>query len=256
MTDIFAISWKYMLEISILWAFYYMLLVFIQDTRAVQVIKGLIILVVVFVITEQLQLAVINWILTKVFTISVIAFLIIFQPELRRGLARIGQFSMFSKEQMMLDEIARAAVLLSKKRIGALIAVEREIGLKAYIESGVHLDSQVTSELINTIFMPNTPLHDGGIIIQGSRIVAAGCLFPLTQSQHIPKTLGTRHRAGVGLSEETDAVVLIVSEETGAISIATGGKLTKSISEEELHSVLTNMYRPKRSKVAIWRKRS
>lgn len=239
-------AWKYILEIIILWFFYYMLLVFVQGTRAVQVLKGLIILVVIFVITQELNLETINWILTKIFTISVIAFLIIFQPELRRGLARIGQFGVFYREKEILEEISKAVVTLSKKKTGVLIAIEREIGLKPYIESGISIDSQVTSELINTIFMPNTPLHDGGVIIQGSRISAAGCLFPLTQSPHISKTLGTRHRAGIGLSEETDAVVVIVSEETGDISISVGGKLMRGVEEENLGKTLNNVYRPKR----------
>ncbi len=245
-------SWKYILEIIILWFFYYMLLVFIQGTRAVQVLKGLVVLVIIFIITQELKLETINWILTKIFTISVIAFLIIFQPELRRGLARIGQFGMFYREKQMLDEIAKAALMLSKKKVGALVAIEREIGLKPYIESGIPIDSQVTSELINTIFMPNTPLHDGGVIIQGSRIVAAGCLFPLTQNPHVSKALGTRHRAGLGLGEETDAVLVIVSEETGDISISVGGKLIKNLDEKDFAKVLSNIYRPKRSKKSFF----
>jgi len=247
MTEFFVLPWKHILEIAILWFFYYMLFLFIKGTRAVQVIKGLVILIIIFIITQELRLQILNWILTKIFTISVIAFLIIFQPELRRGLARIGQFGMFYKEKQLLDEIARSAMMLSKKKVGALIAVEREIGLKTYIESGVPIDSQVTSELINTIFMPNTPLHDGGIVVQGSRIVAAGCLFPLTQNPNISKGLGTRHRAAMGLSEETDAVVVIVSEETGDISISAGGRLTKNIEDKDVAKILNNIYRPKRA---------
>lgn len=252
MTEFILASWKYILEIIILWFFYYMLLVFIQGTRALQVLKGLVVLVVIFIITQELNLETINWILTKIFTISVIAFLIIFQPELRRGLARIGQFGIFYREKQTLDEIAKATLMLSKKKVGALIAIEREIGLKTYIESGIPIDSQVTSELINTIFMPNTPLHDGGVIVQGSRIIAAGCLFPLTQNPHVSKTLGTRHRAGLGLSEETDAVLVIVSEETGDISISVGGKLIKNPDEKDLAKVLSNIYRPKRARKSFF----
>lgn len=243
---------KFLIEIAILWFVFYMLLLFIKGTRAVQVLKGIIIIIIIFLITKELQLETINWILTKLFTISVIAFLIIFQPELRRGLARIGQFGMFSRQQQTLDEIVKAALILSKKKTGALIAIEREIGLRPYIESGIRMDSHVTSELLNTIFTPNTPLHDGGVIVQGSIAVAAGCLFPLTQNPHVSSSLGTRHRAAIGLSEETDAVVVIVSEETGDISISVNGRLTRHLDEKEFGRVLTNIFRPKKSRKSIF----
>ena len=243
---------KFIIEIAILWFVFYMLLLFIKGTRAVQVLKGIIIIVIIFLVTKELQLGTINWILTKLFTISVIAFLIIFQPELRRGLARIGQFGMFSGQQQALDEMAKAALIMSKKKVGGLIAVEREIGLRPYIESGIKLDSRVSSELLTTIFTPNAPLHDGGVIVQGSVITAAGCLFPLTQNPHVSSALGTRHRAAMGLSEETDAVVLVVSEETGNISISVNGRLTRDLDEEELSRVLSNIFKPKRSKKSIF----
>lgn len=245
-------SVKCIIEIAILWFVFYTLLLFIKGSRAVQVLKGIIIIVIIFLITKELQLETINWILTKLFTISVIAFLIIFQPELRRGLARIGQFGMFSRQQETLDEIVKAALIMSKKKIGSLIAIEREIGLRAYIESGIRLDSQVSSELLNTIFAPNTPLHDGGVVVQGSIMAAAGCLFPLTQSQHVSTSLGTRHRAAMGLSEETDAVVVVVSEETGDISISVNGRLTRHLDEKEFGKVLSNIFRPRRSKKSIF----
>jgi diadenylate cyclase len=243
---------KFLLEIAILWFVFYMLLLFIKDTRAVQVLKGIIIIIIIFLITKEFQLETINWILGRLFTISVIAFVIIFQPELRRGLARIGQFGMFSGQQQALDEIVRAAFILSKKKVGALIAIEREIGLKPYIESGVRLESLVTSELLNTIFTPNAPLHDGGVVVQGSIIASAGCLFPLTQSPHVPSSLGTRHRAGMGLSEETDAVLVIVSEETGDMSISVNGRLTRHLDENEFGRALNNIFKPKRSRKSIF----
>ncbi|NQU95451.1 MAG: TIGR00159 family protein [Candidatus Omnitrophica bacterium] len=243
---------KFIIEIVILWFVFYMLLLFIKGTRAVQVLKGIIILVIIFLISKELQLETINWILGKLFTISVIAFVIIFQPELRRGLARIGQFGMFSRQQETLDEIVKAALVLSKKKIGALIAIEREIGLRPYIESGIKMDSIVTSEVLNTIFAPNTPLHDGGVVVQGSIIASAGCLFPLTQNPHVSSSVGTRHRAAMGLSEETDAVVVVVSEETGDISISVGGRLTRHLDEKEFGRVLSNIFRPKKSKKSIF----
>lgn len=245
-------SGKFIIEIAILWFVFYMLLLFVKGTRAVQVLKGIIIIVLVFLVTKELRLETINWILSKLFTISIIAFVIIFQPELRRGLARIGQFGMFSGQQQTLDEIVKSALILSKKKIGALIAIEREIGLKPFIESGIQMDSRVASEVINTVFTPNTPLHDGGIIVQGSIIAAAGCLFPLTQNPHVSSTFGTRHRAAMGISEETDAVVVVVSEETGDISISVNGRLTRHLDEKEFGRVLNNIFKPKRSKKSVF----
>jgi len=229
-----------------------MLLLFIKGTRAVQVLKGIIIIVLIFLISKELQLETINQILAKLFTISVIAFVIIFQPELRRGLARIGQFGMFSGQQQALDEIVKATLIMSKKKIGALVAIEREIGLRPYIESGIRMDSHVTSELLNTIFAPNAPLHDGGVIVQGSVIAASGCLLPLTQNPHVSATLGTRHRAAMGLSEETDAVCVVVSEETGDISISVSGRLTRHLDEKEFGRVLNNIFKPKKTKKSVF----
>ncbi|MBL7072025.1 MAG: TIGR00159 family protein [Candidatus Omnitrophica bacterium] len=244
--------WKIVSEIIILWFIYYMVLLFIRGSRTVQVIKGLIIILLVLVLTQQFGLTTINWIITKIFPISVLAFLIIFQPELRRGLARLGQFGAMLKEEKVIDEIVKSTSILSKKKIGAIIAIEREIGLRPYIESGVVIDSKVTSELINTIFMPNTPLHDGGIIIQGASIVAAGCLFPLSHDQRLSKTMGTRHRAAMGLTEETDAVVVVISEETGAISVSIAGKLTRDLDKETLSKILNNLFNMQKHRKSIF----
>jgi len=244
-------NFKVIVEIIILWFVFYMTILFIKGTRTVQVLKGIFILFIIFLITQRLGLETINWILTKLIPISIIAFLIIFQPELRRGLARLGQFGIFPAKEHVIDEISKSAFALSKKKIGALIAIEREVGLRAYIESGVSMDGKVSNELISTIFMPNTPLHDGGIVIEEDRIVSAGCLFPLSQETHITKTLGTRHRAAIGLTEETDAIAVVVSEETGMISIAVGGKLTRNLDREELVKSLTNLYKPKKEKKTV-----
>jgi diadenylate cyclase len=240
--------WEIIPEILILWAVYYMMLLFIKGTGAEQVLKGIIIISLIILITKGLNLVIINWLLTRFLAISVIAFLIIFQPELRRGLARIGRLGVFSREKETIDEIAKAAGILSKKRTGALIAIEREMGLRRYVESGVSMDAKVTSELINTIFAPAATLHDGGIIISEQRIEASACLFPLTQNPHIPKTMGTRHRAAIGLTEETDALVIVVSEETGGISIAVDGKLTKDVDPKNMAKVLEGIYMPKARK--------
>ena len=237
------------IEILILWYVIYVFLAFIKGTRTVQVLKGLFILVVAFLLSEILDLKVINWILTRIFTIAVVALLIIFQPELRRGLARLGQSSFFGgflKENKIIEEVVKSVVALSRKRIGAIIALERKMGLRTYIESGISIGSRVKSELINTIFMPNTPLHDGGIVIRENRIQAAGCLFPLTENPNISKTLGTRHRAALGLSEETDAIVIVVSEETGIISLAVSGRLIRNLNEEALRKTLNKLYVPEK----------
>jgi len=240
--------WKPVIEIGFLWFIIYMLLLFIRGTRTVQVVKGIAILLLIFIITQWLNLTSINWILAKLLAISVIAFLIIFQPELRRGLARLGQFGFSVRELEILDDIVKSAIFLSNRKIGGIIAIEREIGLRPYVESGITIDSHLTSELINTIFTPGTPLHDGGIIVRGDRIVAAGCLFPLTQNPHVSKTLGTRHRAAIGLSEETDSVCVVISEETGAISMAANGKFTKDLNRETLPKTLENIFKPKSHK--------
>ncbi len=241
--------WEIILEMLILWGVYYMIYILLKGTLAEQVLKGIIVITLIVMVTRGLNLVIINWLLTRLLAISVIAFLVIFQPEIRRGLARIGRFGIFSGELETLSEIAKAAVVLSKKRIGALIAVEREIGLRRYVESGVELDSQVTSELVNTIFASNTPLHDGGIIIAGNRIEAAACLFPLTQNPNVPKTMGTRHRAALGLSEETDAIIVVISEETGDISLAEGGRITTAIDPKNIVSILEKTYVPNAKKM-------
>jgi len=235
------IYWKPLFEISVFWFVFYLLFVYIKDSGMVQALKGIFILVGFFFIAQILDLKSIQWILSHLFQISIIGFLIIFQPELRRGLSRIGQsplFKIFIKDEKIADEIIKAIALMSKNRVGALIALEREVSLKPYTESGIALDGLLTAELLVTIFTPNTPFHDGGVIIQTSRVAAVGCLFPLSQSQTLSKVFGTRHRAGLGLSEETDAAVIVVSEETGAISLMLDGKALQDIDEKKLKEFL------------------
>ena len=245
-----SVLWRPFLEITVFWFAYYLLFVYIKDSGMMQALKGLILVIVFFFVAEVLQLETIRWIFSHLFQISIIGFLVIFQTELRRGLTRIGQsplFKLFLKEKKLVDEVSSAVILMSKKKIGALIAIEREVGLKPYVESGITLDGVLTTELLLTIFMPNTPFHDGGAVIQGSRVLAVGCLFPLSNSQKLSKMLGTRHRAGLGLSEETDALVIVVSEETGAITLMTQGKVVRDIDDENLKQSLTDLYEPQRS---------
>ena len=246
MNDYVAIS-KMLAEIGILWFVYYVILLFARGTRGVYVLRGIILIALFFIITKQLNLERINWIFTKLFGLSILAFLIIFQQEIRRGLANIGQrrwSRFFLKESEIISEITSACFLLSRKKIGALIAIERETRLENYIESGIEIDAKVNAELLMTIFTPNTPLHDGGIVISGDRITTTGCLFPLTQNPKVSSNLGTRHRAALGISEETDAIVVIVSEETGGVSVAIAGRLTHDLDREAMERVLSNLYRP------------
>jgi diadenylate cyclase len=227
-----------------------MTLLFVKGTRTEQLLKGLVIIGIIFIMTQQLQLEAINWILTRLFPISIIALVIIFQPELRRGLARLGQLGIHEESVEVIDEICRAAIALSDKKIGAIIVIEKDVGLKGYIESGIPIDGNVTRHLIESIFITQSPIHDGAIIIQRGRIVAAGCVLPLTQEEKgIPKSLGMRHRAAVGISEETDAVSVVVSEETGAVSIAYNGKLMYDLDDDNLTRTLKGiLYRPSKKR--------
>ncbi len=232
--------WKPLVEITILWVVIYHILFFFEGTRAVHVLRGIVILLIAFFVFQRLNLGVLDWLLTKLFAISVIAILIIFHPEIRQGLARLGQRHLFGAPlreeelEVVLKEIGRAAESLARDKIGALIALERNDPLAAYIESGVSVDASVSSDLIQAIFTPNNPLHDGSIIIQHGRIVAAGCLFPLTSNQELSRIFGTRHRAAIGLSEETDAIIIVVSEERQDISLVFRSKLYKDLSRDDL----------------------
>ena len=235
--------WKIALEILILWYVIYMILLFVKGTRSEQLLKGLVIITLIFIGTQQLGLDVINWAITRLFPISVIALLIVFQPELRRALAQLGQFGKHQENIEALDEIVKAALNFSKKRIGALIVIERETGLKSYIETGTILDAEVTAYLLASIFLPQSPLHDGAVIIRHGRLIAAACVLPLPEEDRdLPKYMGMRHRAAVGISEETDAVCVVVSEETGNISVANDGKLKYELDEDNLNKMLKSIF--------------
>jgi len=231
----------FLIEVTVLWLVYYKALCFIETTRGKQVLKGLLLVLILFLISQVFNLEVVHWLLTKLFTISILAFIVIFQPELRRGLARLGEYSPFTLvvgEERVIDEIVKASYTLAKRNIGALIAIQRQVNLDPFIESGVFLDSAISSELLVAIFTPYNPLHDGGVVIESNKIKTASCLFPLTHNQNLLKTIGTRHRSALGLSEETDAVIIIVSEETGDVSLALRGELYSQLSAEELKDKL------------------
>jgi len=199
-------------------------------------------------IIKKLELYTVNWLITEFLPVLIIPVIILFQPEFRRALIKLGHspfFRMFVKAEVQVaKEIVMAVTALSENKIGGLITIEREDGLDNYIEGGIKINSNISSDLISTIFWPGTPLHDGAIIIQELKIAAAGCLFPLTENENIPKTCGTRHRAGIGITEETDAISIIVSEETGLVSLAVGGNLKEDITQDELKKVLEEMSTP------------
>lgn len=243
-------NWKPLLEIVILWYAIYRILIFFERTRARNVLRGLIVLMVAFFVFQRLGLHTLDWIMTKIFAISVIGIFILFQPELRQGLANLGGsrhqifISTILKEEeleRLIRQLIKSAVILSQKKIGAIIALERENSLRTYIDSGVLLNAMVSQELLETIFTHYSPLHDGAVVIIGNHIVAAACIFPLTDDTRLSRTYGTRHRAAIGLSENTDAVVIVVSEETGKIAIATEGHIISDLREEELSRTLKNL---------------
>jgi len=235
------------LEILILWFVFYRILVFFEGTRSFQVLKGITVLIVAFLVSQLAGLDTLNWLLQKFFAISIIALLIIFQQELRTGLARLGQQHLFnialeeSEIMAIVDEIASAVYKMQKNKVGCLIAMEREVKLKTYIESGIPIDGKVTSEILQCIFMPHSPLHDGGVITRAERVVAASCLFPLSENPSFSKIIGTRHRAALGLTEQTDAIVIMVSEETGEISVAADGRFIPIVNRERLINILKNL---------------
>jgi len=232
-----------LVEVLILAVIFYYVILFFRGTRGAQVLLGFTVVLVALVFaTHFLHLDAVNWLLKRFSVYLAIAFVIIFQPEIRRALAELGKqhvFSTTARERSLVDHIVQAVLILSDRKIGALIAVEREIHTKTTQETGTRIDSLVTPELLASIFFPHTPLHDGGVIIKDERVVAAGCLFPLSQREELSKALGTRHRAAIGLTEETDAVVVVVSEETGSISVAHKGRLSRGLDEERLRRVLS-----------------
>jgi len=246
------IASKPIIEILILWFVIYHIMLFFEGTRAIQVLRGIIILLFCFFLFQRLGFQIMDWLLTKLFGISVIAILIIFHPEIRQGLARLGQRHLFGtslvEEELgyILKQIGEATENLSKNKIGALIAIEKNVPLTAYIHSGVLIDARVSSDLIDNIFTPNSLLHDGGLIIQNGRIIAAGCLFPLTENQDLSRIYGTRHRAALGLSEETDAVIIVVSEERQDVSLVYRGKLYRDLGKEGMLSKIKEIIKLKK----------
>lgn len=245
-------------QVAVLACVFYYIFLFFRGTRGAQVLTGLVVLLLVLLgSTYLLQWTELNWLARKLSVGLLLAVLVIFQPEIRRALAELGKQPVFAvsvEKRSVIDQIVQAVILLSENKVGALIAIEREIGTRGIQETGIKLDTRVVPELLASIFFPHTPLHDGGIIISGNRIIAAGCVFPLSQDVELHKSLGTRHRAAVGLSEETDAVVVVVSEETGTISVSFRGRLSRGLDEERLKRFLAALLLKGRTSDSAWRR--
>jgi diadenylate cyclase len=239
------IEWlRDVIDILIVTFLFYRLLILVRGTRAAQMFIGLLTLVLLAVVAEWLELSVLNWLVDSLRTVWLIAFIIIFQPEMRKALSQITESRLFNRfvqvgEFGYLSEVQSAVERLSRKGLGALIVIERNIGLKNYLETGTKIEARVSAELLETVFTPPSPLHDGAAIIQGNQLIAAGCILPLSANPALERTLGTRHRAAVGMTEETDAIVIVVSEETRRISIAEGGQLAQDLSIGDLKSRLS-----------------
>lgn len=238
----------------------------VRETRAVQLVKGLLVLVIVMQISHWLQLNTINYILRNTMQVGVVALLVVFQPELRRALEKVGRSNISNilnpadnKISDVADAISEAAESMSRDRVGALIVLERETRLGDIINSGTILNAAVSAPLLINIFVPNTPLHDGAVIIRGDIIVSASCILPLTHNDSLSRELGTRHRAALGVTENSDCVVVVVSEETGKISVATDGKMTRNLTPDALRrmivSLMTSEAKLKKKDIKNWRER-
>jgi diadenylate cyclase len=253
-TDILKeIRWQDIIDIAIVTFVFYRLLLLIKGTRAFHMLMGLVVLFVTFVISRWAGLYTLDWLIQSFGSYIVLALIILFQPEIRKALAQMGQNPLTQRLIQMekskyIEEIIRASVSMASKKIGAIIVIERNTELKDLVEMGIQLDARITRELLTSIFLPYSPIHDGAVIIKGDRIAAAGCFLPLTLSADVSKALGTRHRAAIGVTEETDAVVIVVSEETGDISVSIDGNIMRKLDTSALRRVLTNIFQQQKGK--------
>ena len=251
------INIRVIIDMAIVAFVFYKLYMLIRQTRAEQLIKGILVLLIATQVSGWLQFHVINWILRNTMTVGLIALLIVFQPELRRALEYIGRTRFLTKSIIDIEEeeirntvgeIVRAVDFLSRQKIGALIIIEKETGLSEVVETGTQINGKISSELLINTFIPNTPLHDGAVVIRKGQILAAACLLPLTDNPNISRALGTRHRAGIGITEKSDSMAIIVSEETGDISVAENGRIKRFLDAEELSQILLQSYRAEKNR--------
>ena len=242
--------WRDTLDILLVAFIIYRVILLIKGTRAVQMLKGFSVIFIVYFISQKAELIILHWILTNFLSSIILIIIVIFQHDIRKALTRVGTVPFFTysetvEESVLFDEIMKAATSMANKKIGALIVIERDIGLKDYVDIGIRLDASVNKEILQSIFLPNSPIHDGAIIIQNGKITAAGAILPLTSNPVFDKSLGTRHKAALGLTEETDAVVVVVSEERGKVSLVEGGIITQDLDPEILREHLLNHFNRK-----------
>ncbi|MGF7035086.1 diadenylate cyclase [Paenibacillus mucilaginosus] len=244
---------KDIIDILIVSYVIYKLILVVRGTRAIQLLKGILVVVVTWALSSWFKLNTLQWMMNQMFTFGLVGVFIIFQPELRRALEQLGRGTLFSRTNSeedqdvnrRINEVLKAVNYMGRRKIGALIVFERETGLNDYIESGIGMESKISSELLINIFVPNTPLHDGAVIIRGGQLMAAGCYLPLSENPFISKELGTRHRAAIGMTEVSDAMSVIVSEETGQVSLAMNGHVLRDIKEDALLAKLFDELKPK-----------
>ncbi len=240
-----AMRWQDIVDILIVSYLIYRTMLLIRGTRAVQMLVGIAVLTIIFFISSKLDLLTLHWLLQTFLSSILLVIIIVFQADIRRALTQVGRTPFQKSEDVELidlEEIVRASTYMAKRRIGGLLVIERETGLRDYIESGHRLDARLRHELLIAIFLPSSPMHDGGVIIHNGRIHSSGCLLPLSQNTHIDKRYGTRHRAALGLSEETDAVIIVISEETQEISVVRQGKITTLHDEQTLRAALKSLF--------------
>jgi diadenylate cyclase len=241
------VRWQDLIDVALVSIIVYRVLLIIRGTRAERMLLGLAVLLVTAFFSKYLDMHTMDWLVQSFWAQVVVALIVLFQPEIRRALAQMGESSLLqnftpAEELKSLEEIVRAAVSLANRKIGALVVIERDVSLKDYVEIGTSLDARVSKELLVSIFHPASPIHDGAVVIRGNRVVAAGCFLPISLGADLSKNLGTRHRAGVGITEETDAVAIVVSEETGTIAVAIDGKLETYVDMGSLRDILTNLF--------------
>ena len=239
-----SITWRDAMDIALVTLLFYQVMIVIRGTRAVSAIYGLLLLIAVFAFSEYFGFYTLHWILQQFLSSFFLVVIILFQDDIRRGLSNMGARSFFKKKQVedsLLDEIVGAAMNMAKRKVGALIVMEHHVPLGDVVQRGVAIDAAVSKELLVTIFQVKTPLHDGAVIVRGSRVAAAGCILPLAVGEQDRPEYGTRHRAALGITEETDAIAVVVSEERGDVTVAVNGRLTSDLNRPRLKRVLRNL---------------
>ncbi|GEN57777.1 cyclic di-AMP synthase CdaA [Halolactibacillus alkaliphilus] len=252
---------RFTVDIALVWYVFYKLIMLLRGTKAIQLLKGIFVVFIIYLISYFLNLQTVQVMIEQIIVWGPLAVIILFQPELRRALEQIGRGSFFSRNRRSEEEIFRESLdaiiksvnYMAKRRIGALITIEKETNMGDFIQTGIPINGQLTHQLLTNIFVPNTPLHDGAVIMKGNQIIAAACYLPLSESPFISKELGTRHRAAMGISEVSDAITIIVSEETGHVSLAKNGELYRSVDEKRLIDLLSKELAPELAKISTFK---